>query len=82
MSFIEEISRKDAEGDLKRLFDQMFENYGGRLPPVMRCMSLSPETVAAVHRLGRAISFGGSTLGRKREEAIATYISTHNNCHY
>lgn len=82
MSFIEEVSPKDAVGDLKRLFDHMFENYGGRIPPVMRCMSLSPETVAAVQGTGQAISFGGSTLGRKREESIATYVSTLNHCHY
>ena len=45
---------------------------GGRVPNIMKCMSLRPEALMGVWRLNMAITFGASTLGRRHEEMIAT----------
>jgi len=55
---------------------------GGRVPNIMKCMSLRPEALMGVWRLNMAITFGASTLGRRREEMIATAVSALNHCHY
>lgn len=82
MSYIKEVPYDEAEGDLKEAYDDMMAGFGGRLPAVLSVMSLSPASMRGVHALSKAVSFGGSTLGRRREEMIATYVSTLNHCHY
>jgi hypothetical protein len=54
----------------------------GRVPNIMKCMGLRPEALAGVWRLNMGITFGASTLGRVREEMIATAVSALNHCHY
>jgi alkylhydroperoxidase family enzyme len=49
---------------------------------IMRCMSIDPAMQQAVAQLGRALTFGGSTLTRSQEELIATTVSTINRCRY
>ena len=45
-------------------------------------MSLNPEAIKAVMHLNAALTFGASTLGRRREEMIATWVSRVNECDY
>ena len=54
----------------------------GRVPNVIKSMGLRPDAMRAVFRMATAITFGASTLGRVREEMIATAVSAHNHCHY
>jgi uncharacterized peroxidase-related enzyme len=48
----------------------------------MACMGLRPDALRSVWNLNRDITFGASTLGRTREEMIATAVSAINRCHY
>ncbi|TMA50949.1 MAG: hypothetical protein E6J80_14090, partial [Deltaproteobacteria bacterium] len=41
-----------------------------------------PEALNSVWRMALGITFGASTLGRAREEMIATAVSALNHCHY
>ncbi len=52
------------------------------VPNVIKCLGLRPEAMNSVWRLGMGITFGASTLGRVREEMIATAVSALNHCHY
>ena len=45
-------------------------------------MKPSPETLKGVNRMNNAVSFGGSILGRRREELLATLTSAVNECFY
>ena len=51
-------------------------------PAIMSISSLQPAAQEAIGALNRAISFGGSTLERWQEEAIATTVSVVNECRY
>ncbi len=82
MSYIEEVDPTDAQGELKELYDRIMGAPGGRLPPVMKIFSLKPALLGQVEALNAVISFGGSSLGRRREEMIATLVSSLNGCHY
>ena len=48
----------------------------------MSISSLQPAAQEAIVALNRALSFGGSTLERWQEEAIATTVSGINECRY
>ena len=81
MAFIRIIEPEEADEKTLRAFEQI-SGGRGRLPLVMQCMSLHPDAMLAVKDLNMAITFGGSQLGRRREEMIATLVSTLNECDY
>jgi hypothetical protein len=82
MSYIKIIEKDEAEGRVKEVYEELITQFGGRLPPVMQCMSLNPEAIPAVVALNHAITFGASTLTRVQEEMIATTTSIINECDY
>jgi hypothetical protein len=52
------------------------------VPGIMAVLKQAPAALATVNRMTNAVSFGGSTLGRVREELIATCTSALNDCFY
>jgi hypothetical protein len=58
---------------------------GGRLPPIMACMSLNPRALQGMRDMNSAITFGAEVLTRVQrvqEEAIATIVASANHCRY
>ena len=55
---------------------------GLRVPAVIGIMKPSPATLRGVSQMNQAVTFGGSVLGRRREETIATAVSAINDCFY
>jgi hypothetical protein len=45
-------------------------------------MKPAPATLRAVLRMNDAVTFGGSSLGRRREELVAASVSALNSCFY
>lgn len=82
MAYIKEIAPEEATGRLKEIYDEILQEPGGRVSPVIQVLSPRPETLRSVRKQGRVLSFGGSTLGRRKEEMIATLTSVLNGCHY
>jgi len=82
MAFIELVEPAQAEGPLKAIYEAIMQTRGGRLPPPFKAASLHPQAVQALEELNRAVTFGGSTLGRRKEELIATLVSRLNDCDY
>ncbi len=82
MSYIEQIEPEEAQGELKQVFEELAAARNGRVSPVMRIFSLNPELLRRVREMNSLITFGGSSLGRRREEMIATLVSSINRCHY
>ncbi len=82
MSYIKEIEPADAQGELTEIYEEMMKARGGRLAPVMKVLGLKPDLLRKVRALNSVVSFGGSKLGRRKEEMLATLISSLNGCHY
>jgi alkylhydroperoxidase family enzyme len=84
MAWVKTFSEKEAAGGLADVYGELMKSPlgGGRVPNIMKCMGLRPEALSAVWRLNMSITFGASTLGRRREEMIATAVSALNHCHY
>ena len=53
-----------------------------KMANVIKVMSIIPKAMSAVQELNGAITFGGSTLTRVQEEAIATTVSVVNRCRF
>jgi hypothetical protein len=87
MTWVPEVNEQKATGRLAEVYAELLSRpLGGRrlasVPNIMKCMSLRPEGLFSVWKLNAAITFGASTLGRPREEMIATAVSALNRCHY
>jgi len=55
---------------------------GTGVPHVVGVMKPSVPTLRGVLAMNNAVTFGGSTLGRRREELISTVVSALNDCFY
>jgi alkylhydroperoxidase family enzyme len=54
----------------------------GYFPNVLQAMSLKPEVLQRLLHFQDAITFGGSSLGRRWEELISFRVSALNTCTY
>jgi len=70
-----------ATPELERLTEP-WRSQGARVPPVMAVLKRSPRAFAAVLELNYALAFGASSLGRRREELIAVWVSALNDCFF
>ncbi len=61
---------------------RIYRDQGRETPAVIAAMKPSPKVLNAVRRMNMAVSFGGSELGRRREELIASAVSALNDCFY
>ena len=81
MAYIETIGPGDADGELKRLYDEAIRR-AGRVYGILRLQSLNPPVLAASLELYKAVMFGPSPLSRAEREAIAVTVSRSNDCFY
>ena len=84
MAWIKTFAEGEATGRLAEVYAELMKGPlgGAGVPNVMKCMGLRPEALLSVWRMDMSITFGSSTLGRAREEMIATAVSASNRCHY
>lgn len=78
---IRTIDEHEASGTLKELYEEMLQRRG-QIPNIRRALSLRPEVIRGLEAFTSTITRGGSSLGRVREELIATVVSALNQCEY
>ena len=81
MTWIQTVPEQDATGAVKAVYDSWVELLGF-VPEIVKSTSLRPEFTQKFEALRLAITFGGSRLGRRKEELIALVVSVLNKCHY
>ena len=83
MSWIKEISETEATGAVKAAYEESMRFSGkSNVGPIIKVFSLRPDILKARVGFAAAMTFGGSGLGRRKEELIATSISGLLNCKY
>ena len=85
MAWVKMVGRDEATGALRAEYDRIaaqFADRGGAIPEITAILSAQPELMIARNRLSNSCTFGGSGLGRYREELIATSISALLNCRF
>ncbi len=81
MPFIDVIQPEEAEGELKKIYDDLVEKRG-KLAEVHKIQSLNPESITRHMDLYMTLLFGKSPLKRYRREMMAVVVSSANNCEY
>ncbi|MBI2821954.1 MAG: peroxidase [Acidobacteria bacterium] len=81
MAWVKVIPVEEASPELREIYNEI-RDPTGRLSPALQILSLNPKAMRALHALNRVITFGGSRLGRKREEVLSVVISKLNGCSY
>ena len=66
--------------ELERLTRSYRKN--GTVPSIVAAMKPNPKALKAVLQMNYAVTFGGSVLGRHREELISSSVSALNQCFY
>jgi hypothetical protein len=85
MAWVRIIDRDAASGPLAIEYERIAAQFGDRgatIPEVTAALSVRPELMIARNALSNACTFGGSGLGRFREELIATSISALLACRF
>ncbi len=80
MSWID-LPADEATPELARA-TKPWRKEGRAVPAVIAPMKHSPKALRAVNQMNFAVTFGGSRLGRRREELIASATSALNDCFF
>lgn len=83
MPYLATVGEAQATGRLKRIYKMIKRGLGvKKVPVIFEVLSLKPPVLEASLRLARLVTFGGTTLGRRREEMLSTAVSAWNHCPY
>jgi alkylhydroperoxidase family enzyme len=86
MAFIRVIPEAEADGELLRLYDELYAPFPGeprgQLDNILQIHSLSPQSLSAHLALYRSAMTGTPTLPKAEREMIALVVSGINGCHY
>ena len=81
MAWIETIDEANAVGEVKAHYDEAREIWGF-VPNIRKVNSIKPDLMLQLHAFSQAVTRGGSSLGREREEMLAVAISAMLKCRY
>jgi hypothetical protein len=91
VSFIKVILESEAAGEVKAVYEKTLaglrpsvrERRGNKLPPIVRIFGLWPALLDARVKFDKGIYRpGGSGLGRRKEELIATQVAALSGCRF
>lgn len=82
MPYIKTVDESEATGQIKEIYEKRKDHHTGRVSNIAKLFSLRLELLEAQHRFSRAIQFGGSSLGVKREEMISVLVGSLLKCSY
>ena len=82
MPFIKTIDESAASGKIEEVYKKRMSHHSGKVSNIAKIFSLRPDLLEAQHIFSRAIQFGGSSLGVKREEMISVLVGALLKCSY
>ncbi len=81
MAWIKTVDESEATGELKKYYDGRWA-AGLRAGNIHKIHSIKPELLNAYFAFSRSVTFGATSLGRRREEMLAVMISALLKCRY
>ena len=72
----------EAQDPIVREIAEYRRGTHGYFPNVLQAMTIKPETLRRLLQFQDTMTFGGSSLGRRREELISFRVSALNRCEY
>ena len=79
MTWIKTVRPEDATGTLKEAYDEL-KAQGRSVSSLVSAYRLKPAFLRAARELSHTVTFGGSSLGQRKEELIATVIAAKLKC--
>ena len=76
---------KQPDDEATPLLSRLTASYrkaGRPTPSVVAAMKKNPNAMRAILQTNMAVTFGGSSLGRYREELVSATVSGLNQCFY
>ena len=81
MAWIKVIDESEATDEVKAHYDELKSKWG-YVPNLRKVHSLKPKLMCQYHAFSHTVTFGGTSLGRRREEMMAVMISSLLKCKY
>ncbi len=81
MAWIETIEESEAAGDVKEIYARA-RGRRGYVGNIVKVHSIKPELMRAYQEFSHSVTFGGTNLGRQREEMVAVMVSALVKCRY
>lgn len=81
MPYIDVIQLEEAEGELKKVYEDLIQKRG-KLAEIHKIQSLNPESIVRHMDLYLTVMFGKSPLKRYQREMMAIVVSAANGCEY
>jgi len=81
VAWIKTIDERDADGALKRIYDEQ-QRQAGAVASILKIHSLAPEVLIAHLAIYHAAMHAPGELSRAQREMIAVVVSAANGCHY
>ncbi len=81
MAWIKMIDEHEADGELKAMYADLIEPWGG-VDNIMKIHSLNPPSLSGHSELYETLMRGRSDLSRAQREMIAVVVSALNHCRY
>lgn len=82
MPYIKTIHESEATGQVKEIYEKRKDRHSGKVSNIAKLFSLRPDLLEVQHQFSRAIQFGGSGLGVRREEMVSVLVGSILKCSY
>ena len=81
MAWLGTIGPEQAQGELAAIYSKL-QQHGKPISNVFQAYSIKPPLLRSARDFSHAVTFGGSSLGRRKEELIATAVAAQLQCTY
>ena len=81
VAWVEHVPEAEAKGELAELYRQSNE-LRGRVPPMIKVLSLRPRVAAAKEALRQSLIGEASSLGARRADMVSVVVSGLNRCRF
>ena len=81
IAWIKTVEESEAAGEVAALYEEARRRLG-RVPPMIKALSLRPKVAAAKENLRQSLIGDASSLGARRADMISVVVSGLNRCRF
>ena len=81
IAWVKTVEESEAAGEVAALYKEARRRLG-RVPPMIKALSLRPKVAAAKENLRQSLIGDASSLGARRADMISVVVSGLNRCRF
>ena len=82
LTWIEHVEESEAAGEIAEVYAEARGRFNGRVPLMIKVLSLRPRVAAAKEHLRLSLIGDASSLGARRADMISVVVSGLNRCRF